>query len=390
MGRFSPTVLPEGLRLGDILDRALQNYVTARGLRRQEAMEDEDRSVRREDRTRRIATERAEDLGRPGVSTLADYLANPQNYDPGDETAAGGPITDESLKRIGNAADRTVPIEFKKPPALPVFMPGGETVQMPTMGGGGIAMPIPTMVPQRAPFMTGPGNVFDPAQARKEGQLAAIMDQQMRSMFKEPQPEKPMTLEDQLRFNEENARRTGVLTQRTRTPGSGVPRLPLGLQALQKMIDDKQQDLNARIRLARRPDPVLGTPAEQAYYELQLQEIDSLQEEIDTMYVERERQVTQMSARVPTFNLRPPGGGPPPPAAGTPAPAPAPAAAPAPAPAPAGRAAPAAATPAPVKAAPDLVVLAKKIKAEHPTWTPEQRTEELRRRAEAGADGGSQ
>lgn len=420
MGRFSPTVLPEGLRLGDILDRALQNYVTMRGLRRQQALEDEDRTIRREDRDRRLAGERAEDLSRPGVRTLADYLGDPESFDPNDETAGGGPITTESLQRVGNAAERRVPIEFKKPPPMPVFLPG-DTVPMPTVGGGGMSMPVPTMVPQRAPFMTGAGNVMDPARARKEGMLAEVMDQQMKAMFKEPTPWKPMSRDEQLSFNEENAKRTGLTTQRTRPSGSGIPRMPLGLTAIQKQIDDKQQDLNLRMRFLRPPSPPLVGASEEEenvyrmrlqMYETELQALDGEQQDLDDLYGERDRMVDELNGRVraqapppapPPMLRRPDGNAPPPPAGGIPGLVPdiralpvpasgAPAAAAPPVPAPVA-ATPPVTTPAPIAAAPaepvnasaDLVVLAKKIRADHPEWTQDQVEQELRRQLQEQA-----
>lgn len=209
MGRFSPTVLPREFDFGSIIDRAAQGYQFGRGLRRERRQEQE----RQEDRNRYLASLRAQDLAQPGASTLGEAVdrLNVARLDPDfhPETADEfrqdpSALTPETLARVGSARERDVPIDFTAPEPTEVTLPSGET------------MPFQ----ERAPYLSGTGIVMDPQRARRERTLGAYLDQQM---LGRAEPWQPMSRDEQVAFEGDKARATGLYQQRTRPRAGREP-----------------------------------------------------------------------------------------------------------------------------------------------------------------------
>jgi hypothetical protein len=213
MARFGPTVLPREVDFGGILDRVQEGYYRGRGLRedRRHRRQDEQRErERQEDRSRYLRALRAQDLSQPGASTLSDYMdeslqvgadkpvelserAQPRfrgrematlRESPHSEArsreqaVAGSPLTEETLRRVGQASETDVPIEFRRPEPTPVRLPSGRRA----------------MLRDRAPYLTESGVVMDPRRAREERSLSAALDLELQA----PRPWQPTTKNEYL------------------------------------------------------------------------------------------------------------------------------------------------------------------------------------------------
>jgi hypothetical protein len=211
MARFGPSVLPQQIDFGGILDRVQEGYYRGRGLRedrRRRKQEEERDRERKEDRSRYLRALRAQDLSQPGASTLSEYLdesvqagaAKPtelsQRAQPRfrgrematlhqsphaeararEEAAAGSPLTEETLRRVGQASETDVPIEFRRPEPRQVQLPSGRTA----------------MLRDRAPYLSESGVVMDPRRAREERSLAGFLDQELQA----PRPWQPGSKEE--------------------------------------------------------------------------------------------------------------------------------------------------------------------------------------------------
>lgn len=390
MGRFSPVVRPEPFDLGGILDKIIQGYEGGRQVsrgRKREAREDTLFRQSQSDRRDAKTDQRAEQLMRPGARTLADFLGDQSSYDPQAETAAdGGPVTEESLRGIADAGNENAGLDFKRPSPTPVVTRNGPMAML----RGGIRMPVPQMREEQAPIATSAGVVMDPARARQQNSLAKELErheelQNLRDQLelkKEINPPgwEPKTADERLNYQEELARRTGILGQRQRSNPTGGrnPQMPLGITAIQKQIDDTQQDINTRVRFAHPPDPFMADSLEIEFYKTQLEAIDHLQDRLDSLTSKRDSMVTTIQqgalgapGHLPITPANPtaPGQG-------------------------AGRA-PAGAAPAPAPAAgpavqPDLVMRARALRAAHPDWSKEQVAQEMRQQDEQQQGGRTQ
>ncbi len=206
MGRFSPTVRPEPFDLAGILDRLIGSF--DQGRQRRDARDDRDtrKRERAEDRSAERGAERSKALAAPGAGTLASYLENPESPD----------LTSQSLRDIGNAGVQEAAIDFQ-----------------PRKGA---------LAGERA-YESAPGVIQDPTLARqgeeavttRKGTLAAELQKSL--MDKGVTPYKPTSREEQLQFEEDKARRTGLTTQRTQPRATPRPvvTLPQALKAIDQL-----------------------------------------------------------------------------------------------------------------------------------------------------------
>ena len=179
MGRYSPTVLPEPIHLGDVLREGVQGFLGARQMKR----EDRSRKLQEEreerDENRYLRSLREGDLARPGGRDLGKFLGDPE----------AAQMTPETLKRVGRADQPTVPLAFERPAPTEMMLPDQSTITM----------------QERAPYVTASGVVMDPSAARGEQTLSTALDEQMKRRFDEPQPWKPTTREEQIKFTRDTA-----------------------------------------------------------------------------------------------------------------------------------------------------------------------------------------
>lgn len=330
MSRYSPTVLPQPFNLGAALDRAMQGLDEARAAKRQKRLDTQQETIFTEgqqDRRDAQANQVAEQLSRPGARTLADFLH--ENMGTPDERAApttegdykadaqaNSPLTPDALSRVGNAGDTdALPsiMRFKAPPPEGAILPGGPGATLP----GGVRLPIPQMVPQRAPVMTAEGVVMDPSAARRENTLSAVLDAQMK---RATSPYQPYTREETLGDEDEKTKRRLALEEehyrnmiplygaaareravggglldpntnrRTSTAGAGKD---LSLDAVEKQIKDTNTEINVALRTAY-PPGLGATQAERDAYNEQLTWIDDLRQRADSLEGVRSTMVSRL------------------------------------------------------------------------------------------------
>ena len=332
MGRFSPAVAPEPLDLGGALERAAAAYFGRRRQKREERFEDEERRLRQEDRSRFLRALRARELSQPGAATLSQYLDESLQAGAAEPTAlsaaaqprfrgtplatlqgspqaaarfreeaiASSPLTAETLRRVSQAEETEVPIEFRRPAPTPVRVSSGRTA----------------MLQERAPYLSETGVVMDPRRAREERTLAGVLEQRLQRQEALPTPEEreaemahaealerarrrgarptPEQREEDLAYQGELARRTGLLDYRRRPPASSlVPRPPVSLGALERQIDDTRELLTLLERTSYAPldeeDPV-----EQQSYQAGLQRFERVRQRLLDLMLERDETVRKL------------------------------------------------------------------------------------------------
>jgi len=328
------------VEIGDILERIARGYATGLSFadrRRRRELEERQEAERIEDRNRLLRQLRAGELAQPGASTLADYLterlragaAQPIQLSPQaqptfrgvpletltgspqqeqrfrEEALAGSPITEQSLRRIAQAEQTEVPIEFKRPAPVQVSLPGGRvgTIQ------------------DQAPYLMASGDVvMDPAEARRQLSLAKELEDYQRRMAALPTPEevraradleralerarvegrRPTAAEreEDIRQAEELAKRTGLYEQRTRPPASVIGRPPVSLGALERQIDDTREMLSLLERTTYVPTNP-DDPVEQQSYQAALQRIEETRQQLASLMEERDVLVRQLRGQAP-------------------------------------------------------------------------------------------
>ena len=207
MGRYSPTVLPEPIHLGDVLREGVQGFLGGR-------QQKEDRRRRERQETREDEAEnrylrglREGDLARPGGRTLGAHFDDPNAI----------PLTQETLQTVGRGDVERVPLEFERPAPREITVPGQEE---------------PIMFQERAPYVTASGVVVDPGDARREQTLGTVLDEQLKQRFTGPEPWKPTTREEQIEFT----RDTSVAGRAPETPREvAPPSLSASLKAVQEL-----------------------------------------------------------------------------------------------------------------------------------------------------------
>lgn len=326
MARWSPTVLPQPLDLGSVLDRIAQGYALGMSLsdqRRRRELEQRQLQEHEEDRKRMLDQLRAEDLAKPGASTLADYLeryleraANkPTRFSPAaqptfrgtplatltgspqaearfrEEAEASSPLLPSALRRVASAEDTGVTIDFKRPPPVTVTLPGGRTAQF----------------QDRAPYLTPSGIVIDPQRAREEATLAKALEAYESRLAQLPTPEEieadvrrarliaraeaegrrptPQEREEDIDYQRRLAQATGLYEQRTRPPTT-VQRIPISVQALDRQIEDTRRLLQTLNSTAYRPADPTDTLAAKVY-EQNLRQIHELSEQLKELMKRR-------------------------------------------------------------------------------------------------------
>ena len=285
MSRYSPTVLPEPLYLGDILREGLSGFLGAR------QQKEERRRVKRqegiEDRQNRYLEDfaRERDLAQPGARTLGAHFADPNAI----------PLTQETLRTVGRADTDRVPLEFERPApqSLADFIPSyapGTSPPIPLIPGHDPNIernpePIPGHDPNverkpseymfqgRAPHLTASGIVMDPQAARSEQTLGTVLDAQLKQRLTGPQPWKPTTREEQIDFTRDTAaagrppvtprnidplspegiRASGQRATATRAPTEPEPPKSIGL--LDRQIADTQRRLDFAYTTNPVPEP---------------------------------------------------------------------------------------------------------------------------------------
>lgn len=193
------------------LGRNLRNIGRIAGDTRRERR---DEALLDEERGRERRAEYASDLAQPGamplptaLDTLNERFASKEPLPPGtDFRDRPSALTPESLSRVGRAEDVEAPISFRPPPPEEVK---GIRVQ------------------EAAPRMTGSGVVIDPQTARHQNIGRLALQARDEAAFAPPEPWQPMTREEQLAFEEDKARRTGLYGQRTRPPREPQARRPV-------------------------------------------------------------------------------------------------------------------------------------------------------------------
>jgi hypothetical protein len=345
MSRYSPAILPETFDLASILERIASGYELARSQRRQrlrEQREDEEYRQRLEDRNRYLRQLRQQELAQPGTTTLSAYLTDelaraarepaPQpsesvvsfrgrplktlETDPRvvelrrRQAMAEGPLTPETLKRVGQADEMGLELEFKTPPPTRVEVLG-RTFE----------------VPGRAPYVTAFGNVVDPQRAAREATVARALEEYEKRIAALPTPQEleaeaaraeaiargqrlgrrptPEERREDLRYAEELARRTGLLAQRTAAAARApVERTPAGLAALERQIEDQRRYIETLNRTIFPPlNP--NDEVEQEAYRSALTRLQDAMAELDALMAERDSLARELRGAAPITPDRP-------------------------------------------------------------------------------------
>lgn len=311
MGRFSPTVHPEPIRFSEVLSTYLDERDRKRRQRTEETAAATAERERLEDRQRAQADVKARDLLQPGARTLAEHLRDLDQYDLTDPTAAGGPLTTETLARVGNAAADQVPLEFRTPPAEKVQISGQAKPMLRQDLAEHLREANPMLRQDRAPVITGSGVVIDPRAARREASLASALEREAKfgdlrrelDLRESYEPERPKTVKEQLAFKRRAAR--------AEAEGRGGTGTPVALTALERQIDDARQQLSTMGMLTAYP-PGKDDWAGRARHDRQRAEMDEIQQRLAGLERRRDAAVRQLGGQPPALLERrapPPTGG---------------------------------------------------------------------------------